>query len=448
MKLVTAALYDVIGGKRPGAARALCQGLIVSGFLSWTGPVGADAVTDWNEITMAAVTASRPGPVGMLDVALVQVAVHDAVQAIDKRFEPYHVEIRGATGSRSAAVAAAARDVLAGMYPDPAKVAALDATYYNYLAQNGLTNDPGLIAGQKAAAGILPLRRLAPDPLPLPFIGGTDPGVWRPTDSFQGTPPAPPPFSPMVTPWLANVDPFTLTSPTRFRAEPPPALTSERYRRDYEEVKALGAFAGSTRTPEQTDVAYFYSENFFTQWNRALRTIALQRVHRVGDSARLFALANMATADALISSWDSKKFYNVWRPLTAIQEGDNDGNPQTMGDPTWQPLINTPNYPDYTSGANNLAGAMTRTLALFFGTDKVPFEVTSVAPLAVQKTRVYRRFSDAAQDVVNARIYLGIHFRFADTAARTQGRRVADWTFNHFLLPLDNDDHHRQGDEQ
>ncbi len=412
----------------------------------WTGSVCADAVTDWNDITMAAVTASRPGPVGMLDVALVQVAVHDAVQAIDRRYEPYHVEIKGAKGSRSAAVAAAARDVLAGLYPDPVKVAALDTVYFNYLADKGLSADPGLQVGQKAAAGILPLRRSAPATLPPPFVGGEGPGVWRPTQSFNGTPPAPPSGSPMLTPWLADIDPFTLTGPTRFRAEPPPALTSERYAKDYAEVKALGALTSGTRTPEQMDIAHFYSENFFAQWNRALRAVAEKNVYKIGDTARLFALANLATADALISSWDSKRHYVFWRPITAILEGDNDGNSATAGDPNWKPLLNTPNYPDYTSGANNVGGVMTRTLQLFFGTDKMYFEVTSVAPLAVKKTRVYRRFSDAAQDIVDARVYAGIHFRFADVAARTQGTRVAEHAFKHYLLPLEHrgfDPHHK-----
>jgi hypothetical protein len=139
---------------------------------------------------------------------------------------------------------------------------------------------------------------------------------------------------------------------------------------------------------------------------------------------------------------DSKLFYNYWRPLTAIREGDNDGNPHTVGDSGWRPLINTPNYPDYTSGANNVTGAMTRTLSLFFGRDRFTFEVTSLAPLAVQKTRIYHRFSDASDDVVDARVYLGIHFRTADLAARTQGRKVAEWAFNHFLLPLDDRGHH------
>ena len=168
-----------------------------------------------------------------------------------------------------------------------------------------------------------------------------------------------------------------------------------------------------------------------------MRGIANRYLRKTGDSARLFALANMAGADALITSWDSKTHYVFWRPLTAIQEGDHDGNPQTVGDPAWQPLINNPNYPDYTSGANCLTGAMTRTLQLFFGTDKVTFEATTHAPLAVKKARTYHRFSQAMQDVVDARVWLGIHFRFADLEGRTQGQRVAEWTSNHFLLPLE-----------
>ncbi len=408
-------------------------------------PARADAVTDWNEITVAAVTAGRPGTVGVVDIALVQVAVHDAVQAMEQRFEPYHAEIEVSKaakmkGRRSAAVAAAAHGVLTGMYPTQA--ATLDATYFSYLADHGLNGDPGLLVGQQVAARILPLRRVNPNPLPPPFIGGSGVGEWRPTNSLLGNPPSPAPFSPMATPWMAGFDPFTLTSPTRFRAAPPPALTSARYARDYNEVRELGALVSAKRTAEQTDLAYFYSDATPTQWNRALRGIANRYLHRNGDSARLFALASLATADALITCWDSKLAYAFWRPVTAIQEGETDGNPATIGDPTWQSLINNPNYPDFTSGANSVSSAMTRTLELFFGTDKVAFEITSLAPLAVKKTRKYYRFSDAARDVVDARIYLGIHFRFADVAARTQGLRVADWTFNHFLLPIEGRDHH------
>jgi hypothetical protein len=417
----------------------------VCSLIGVAGQACGDAVTDWNEIAQAAIVTGRPGPIGAVDSALIQVAVHDAVQAIDRRYEPYHVEIKGAKGSRSAAAAAAAHAVLIGIYPTQAT--SLDATYFNYLAAHGLDNDPGLLVGEKVAAGILPLRRADPVPLPAPFTGGTGIGQWRPTPSFIGNPPAPPSGAPMAVHWMSAFDPFTLTGPTRFRADPPPALTSAQYTRDYNEVKRLGSFASTHRTAAQTDLAYFYSENFLAQWNRALRGIANNHLRRTGDTARLFALANLATADALITSWDSKKFYNFWRPVTAINEGDNDGNPNTAGDPAWQPLINTPNYPDYTSGANNVVGAMTRTLQQFFRRDRLTFEVTTLAPLATTKTRMYNRFSDAAADVVEVRIHLGIHFRFADEAARKQGQQVAEHVFDHFLLPLRDDEGRPHGDD-
>lgn len=414
-------------------------GLVLCGLLGGAGSAVADgvapsAVADWNQITLDAVAAGRPGPIGIVDVALVQIAVHDAVQAIEKRFEPYHFEMKRASGSRSAAVAAAAHGVLVGMYP--AQAATLDPIYHNYLAGKGLTGDPGVGVGEQAAAEILPLRRVNPNPLPPAFDGSNEIGVWRKTPSFLGNPPAPPPFSPMHAPWMGSLDPFTLTSPTRFRPEPPPALTSDRYTKDYNEVKAFGSLTSTARSAEQTDLAYFYGCDILGQWNRALRGIAQRYLRRTGDQARLLALGNLATADALISSWDSKRHYVFWRPVTAIVEAANDGNPDTAPDALWQPLINTPPYPDYTSGANNVAGAMTRTLQLFFDTDRMTFEVTTLVPQAVRKTRTYRRFSDAADDMVEARMLLGIHYRFADTEGRKQGQRVADWTVNHYLLPL------------
>lgn len=408
--------------------------VVVCGSLIGSAPAFADAVTDWNEIAAASVAAGRPGPIGQVDLALVAAAAHDAVQAIEGRFEPYYAEVPNAGGSTAAAVAAATHDVLVAFYSSQAT--ALGITYANYLANNGLTGDPGLAVGQAVAAAIVPLRRLNPNPLPAPFVGGTGIGEWRPTNSLLGSPPAPAPFSPMAVPWMGAFDPFTLTGSARFRAPSPPALTSARYTADYNEVKLMGSLTNSGRTPEQTDLAYFWTDNFAVQWNRAIRAIANRHLHRMGDKARLLALANLATADALITSWDSKKHYNFWRPVTAIQEGENDGNPSTAGDPTWQSLINNPNYPDYTSGANNVTGAMTGTLAHFFQRDVMKFEITSNAPNVVQRTRSYSRFSQAAQEVVDARVLLGIHFRFADTAARTQGRNVATWVYEHFLLPV------------
>ena len=408
--------------------------VVVCGSMIGSAPAFADAVTDWNEIAAASVAAGRAGPIGQVDLALVTAAAHDAVQAIEGRFEPYYAEVPNASGSTAAAVAAATHDVLVAFYSTQAT--ALGTTYANYLANNGLTGDPGLAVGQAVAAAIVPLRRLNPNPLPAAFLGGTGIGEWRPTNSLLGSPPAPAPFSPMAVPWLGTFDPFTMTGPARFRAPPPPALTSARYTADYNEVKLMGSLTNSGRTPEQTDLAYFWTDNFAVQWNRAIRAIANRHLQRMGDKARLLALANLATADALIASWDSKKYYNLWRPVTAIQEGDNDGNPNTAGDPAWQSLVNNPNYPDYTSGANNVTGAMTGTLEHFFQRDVMNFEITSNAPNVVQRTRSYSRFSQAAQEVVDARVLLGIHFRFADTAARTQGRNVATWIYDHFLLPV------------
>jgi len=403
----------------------------------------ADAVVDWNDIaikTILAATPARPVPVAFLDVAIVQAAVYDAVQAIDKRFKPYHVEIPGASGSPEAAVAKAAHDILVNLFP--AQTMSLDATYARYLSEHGLApNDPGVAVGATAAAGIIALRandgRFPPNP--PPFTGSTDIGKWRPTESFIGTPPVPPSFAPMLTPWLANVTPFTLKSGDQFRAKAPPALTSHEYTRDYNEVKAMGERFSITRTPEQTDFAIFWAANYVVLWNRVVRELAEAHVRNIGDSARLFALVSLSTADAQITAWDTKLAYNFWRPMTAIRLGDTDGNPGTIEDPNWQPLINNPNYPDYTSGANNVTGAATRALALFFGTDEMTFTVTTTNLMAIQQTRTYSRFSDAAEDVVNARVLEGIHFRFADAEARKQGRHVAQWAFGHFLKPLGDD---------
>jgi hypothetical protein len=403
---------------------ALIVFLAVSGAAS----AHADAVS-WNAVTVEAVTAGRPGGPGFLDVALVHAAMHDAVQAIQQRFEPYAAKLRG-SGSLDAAAGAATHGVLVGIYPKQQGI--VDAKYKEFLASTGLTGNPGLAVGQQAAAVLLKQHRPAtalPD-----YKGGSMPGAWRPTPSSIGSPPVPAPFSPMADLYLMETKPYTLERPSQFRPEAPPALPSAVYLRDYNEVKALGARVTATRTPAQTDLAYFWAGNFVTQWNGALRSIVDARRIDVGDSARLFALANLAAADAAIACWDSKRHFSFWRPVTAIRE--DDGNPQTVADAAWEPLINTPNYPDYTSGANNVTAAMTTILERFFGTNNFTFSVTTDVPLAAQKTRTFKRFSDAAAEVVEARILLGIHFRFADEVARTQGTQVANWTHSRFLRPL------------
>jgi hypothetical protein len=326
------------------------------------------------------------------------------------------------------------------------QAAAMELAFTDYLTANGLVgSDPGVSVGQQAAVGILTLRGTDgsfPVGFP-PFVGGTSPGEWRPSLNYQPGPPVS--SGPMAAPWLGAVEPFTMKFNEQFRADPPPALTSDEYTQLFNEVKALGGRFNSARTDAQTQLAYFYADNLVGLWFRTLRGIALEQRLGVGDSARLFALASIASADAIITAWSDKRFFNFWRPLTAIREAADDGNPRTAADPSWEPLINTPPYPDHTSGANNLTAAMTRILRRFFGTDKMTFAITSNFALASPNMRTYARFSDVADDMVEARIFEGIHFRSADVAGRKQGTHVANQAFRRFLRPLHGDD--RQDDD-
>jgi hypothetical protein len=401
----------------------------------------ADAVADWNLYSIQRIGAEvpqHPTPLVFVDMAIVQIAVYDAVQAIEKDYKPYHVQIPGASGSPTAAAAKAARDVL--IYLLPGQSMAIDIHYHDYLADLGIPEtDPGVAVGTTAAAGIISLRSGdgRNPPGQVPFVGGTGLGEWRPTDSFI-TPKVPAPFSPMAAPWIAKVTPFTLKSGDQFRAVAPPPLNSHRYTEAYNEVKVMGARFNSARTDEQTKLAYFWALNYPAVWNRVVRDIASSQNLSISEHARLSAFVNLSMADAIITSWDSKIAYPTWRPLTAIRLGHDDTNPDTVGDPTWEPLVNTPNYPDYTSGANNVSAAATRSLALYFGTDEMTFTVfTTNTTAGIPASITYSKFSYAAEDVVNARIWEGIHFRFADEEAWKQGRHVAQWVFGHVLKPID-----------
>jgi hypothetical protein len=405
--------------------RTLLVFLCIAPSLALT-PASAGVVTDWNAITLRCnqggpTPPNRAGPPGLLDIALVQAAVHDAIQAIEGRFEPYHydnVERRG-SGSAAAAAAAASHGMLKALYgaanaclvgvPDPA------VTY---------AGDPGLLAGAEAASALQPLYRPA-FVLPTdPFVGGTAPGEWRPTPGVAAA----------ANTWMAKTAPFVLNRASQFRPPPPPPLTSQAYLRDYEEVRLLGSATGSTRTAEQTDLAKFWSGNPIHMWFGTLRAIA-DTVPAPGDQARLLALAALAAADSQIAVYDTKAHYNFWRPFTAIREGDADGNPWTAGVADWTPLVTTPPYADHSSGANNLSGSITTVLALFFATDDFHFSITSPVAGLLQNPRNYHSFSAAADDVVEVRILQGIHFRFADELGRQQGSRIAHWVFHKALEP-------------
>ena len=402
-----------------------------------TNALAADPIAAWNQISEQAVkTAGHPPPVAALDFAIVQLAVYDAVESIDGRYEPYYTRVPGAAGSMSAAAAKAAHDTLVGLFP--AQGGALDVAYANFLAANGIDPlDPGTAVGAQVAANMLALR--ANDgrfpPSPPPFLGSSAIGQWRPTPSLLPGPP--PTMAPGLTPWVATVKPFTMQSDSQFRVDPPPALTSQLWATDYNETRTVGSLTSATRTAEQTEIGYFWADSGPVLWQNALRNISGQYLSDTGETARMYALVETAMADAQIACWDSKYFYNFWRPITAIRLGNQDGNPATTVDPNWQPLINTPNFPEYPSGHADISGAITHMLRLFFGTDDLAFQMTSTVALAPQKTRSFTSFSQAEQEVIDARVYVGIHYRNSDTTAEAQGRTVANWVFRHTLRPLD-----------
>ena len=408
----------------------------------WVAPASANVVTEWNAIALSCIP--RGGPANAFDVSLVQAAVHDALQAIEKRYEPYFSSPAAVgTESKAAAAAAAAYWVLTDnrVCPDTAQ-ATLDAAFLPY--KN--VNDPGLVVGKAAADALLATEYRADNG--AVWNGKVEIGQWRPTPPGNAT---------MAFVYAATTRPFVMDSPSQFRPGPPPALTSDKYTREYNEVKEKGSIQAHPATPgcpapADTDKARFWAGNFGAQWNQTMRDVAIDRQLGLGDTARLLALGNLAAADAGIAVWDSKIYYNYWRPITAIREGDADGNANTAGDTSWTPFISSPHlnsqnppYPDYVSGANGVTGAFTTILQLFFKSDFVPLAINkapgnATVPICTNP-RLFRRISDAAEEVVEARILLGIHFRSADVVARQLGTRVAWNTFTHALRPLHNNYH-------
>ncbi len=439
-----------VASARP-LARAAAAGLACLLAASWTSPVSANVVTEWNALAMNCIV--RGGPATALDVALVQTAVHDAVQAIEKKYYPY-LATPAARGSESkaAAAAAAAYRVLSDNRvcppsPPPATTDAVQATLDTAFAPYANTADPGIEIGFAAADTLLltEYRDTSNTTIPEPYLGSTAPGQWRPT---------PPGNAAMAFVYVAVKKPFVMSSPSQFRPGPPPAMTSPQYLKDWNEVKKLGSTTahpavGGCPAPAATDMARFWAGNFGVQWNQVLRDVAIDRQLGIGDTARLLALANLAAADAGIGIWDSKVHYNVWRPLHAIRLADTDGNPKTAPEAEWTPFISSthlnsqnPAYPDYLSGANGLTGAYTAMLQLFFHTDFMPLAIHKASPATVPictTPRLYRRISEAAEEVVDARVLLGIHFRFADTGARVLGTRVAWHVFTNALRPIRHD---------
>jgi len=391
----------------------------------------ADAVLDWNGYAATAIVgvAGQPPPRGLIRLAMVHVAIYDAVNAIEGYpFNRYAVTPNVVTpASPEAATVAAAHDMLVALFP--AQQADLDMKYAASLAliPDGPAKTNGISVGQQAAAGILLFRANDGRDAIVPYVPGSGPGVWIPT---------PPGFLAAQAPEVAYVQPFTLNSPSQFRADEPPELSSHTYTRDYNEVKSLGAATGSTRTPEQTDLARFVSDQPMLQWNRAWRSISVSQGLNLLDNARFFALLATASSDALIACWDSKFFYNFWRPVTAIRAGDTDGNPHTVPDPTWIGVVVTPNHPEYPAAHGVFSGASCETLRYFFGTDHFNFSMDSLVPGLTEPVRNYTRFSQVLEDILDARVYGGMHFRNSTEEGAKIGKKVSHFATKHFFRPV------------
>jgi hypothetical protein len=405
--------------------------------------VSAQVALDWNSNAVDAVRAAKTldgvppgGPPralyqteGLLYMSYVQAAVYDAVTHLDHRYQPYHrFSANPGHASLQAAVIAASYDTLVFYLGDPS--GALATKYAAAIA--ALPNDTqtaqGIAVGQAAAADIKTLR--ANDGrnaiVSSPFgQGPAAPGLWvfAPPPSLQSA----------QTPWLAFMQPLLLRNAAQFRAPPPPALSSGRYATDLAETRAYGAVNSAVRTPEQTAIAYFWNANAINQLNQTLRDVVTQRGMDLVDAAHLLAMGTMAPTDAGIACFDSKYHYQFWRPVTAIR------NDATAPDPTWSPLVTTPNHPEYPSQHGCVTSALARVLAHALGTNNIDVTIPGAQGGATTLTtsQHFATVQELESQVVNARVWIGFHFRNSVVVGEDVGNSVADWALQRFFLPGD-----------
>lgn len=419
----------------------------------------ADVVTDWNNAALDAIRVNRtPPPRASRTLAMLHVSIYDAVNGISRTHEPYLVRstvpasasaraLRGldrareenpghskvpASASKEAAASAAAHLVLSALFPT--NTAAFDALHARTLAgiRTGPQKRMGIVWGQKVGSLVLAAR--ADDGsdatvAPPPALG---PGDWVPT---------PPAFAPYLLPQWGDLTPFTMSDHAQVRPPGPPALDSAAYATAFNEIKALGAAVGSTRTADQSQIALFWADGAGTEtppghWNHIAQDVGAAQGNTMEENARLFALLNLAMADAAICAWDAKYTFHNWRPVTAIRMADLDGNPDTAPDPAWASFIVTPPFPDYVSGHSTFSGSAATVLAMFYGTDDISF--TSVSDFLPGVTRSFTSFSSAAMEAMNSRLYGGIHYRFANEDGLASGLEIGQWAFTHYLQPKGN----------
>ena len=395
-------------------------------------------VIDWNAIAVtAALNANQtmsPGSnaAGGMSIylAYTHLAIYDAVNAIDHRFQPYGPGIPTPAGaSVDAAVISAAYNTLSFYLPD--QLASLTTQYVAALAviPDGQAKDDGVQVGKAAANTIIAMRagdgRGANVPYTFPSVPTA--GVWIPT------PPAH--LLPQI-PWASQLVPFTMSNASQFLPdEPPPALTGAQWADDYNQVKALGAVNSTVRTAEQTEIGLFWTENTSKQYARAFRALAAARTLDTSDTARLFAMMWTAVADSFVGCWNAKYHFSFWRPVTAIQNGGMDGNPDTIPDPTWMPLGTTPNHPEYPAAHGCLTGAVATILKGYFGTPNVNFTVSSTF-FNPAHVHTFNSTKDLEKEVEYARIYAGFHYHHSVIQGIVLGQHVAHQVLENFFQPV------------
>ena len=417
---------------------------------SSTTSLRADEVTDWTQILLQAGHTASTTPIVMSrNAAIAEASVFDAVNGIKGHYQPIHVipdAPRGAS-ARAAAVQAAYAS-LVKLYP--AQLSTFDAARTASLNEilNGKGGgkaqqkrqaavDAGVAWGQKVADEIWAWRSTDGfTPNPPPFLGGTAVGEWRPT---------PPAFAAGAFPQFATMTPWVIASQSQFRPAGPPALTSARYAQDFNEVKNMGSLTSTLRTADQTLASQFWATSTPAyNWNSVAIFLGSQRPMTLLKNARLFATLNLAVADAAIAVWDAKYHYVFWRPVTAIPLADTDGNPATIADPAWQPLITTPGHPEYPSAHSGVSGAAATVLAHFFGEDSI-FVVPSDALPGV--VRSFSSFDAAQDEVANARIFGGIHYRSSTNDGRALGTAVANYVIQNAFQRFERGDPDDENDD-
>ena len=412
--------------------RALTVATLAGVIVLGGGPLStasADEVIRWNQVATDSATANKVDPLTESRIfAILHLAIHDAVNAVQPRYQPYLPTGPSAPvdASVDAAVAGAAHEALVALLP--AGKESFDIAFEESLGRvpESPRKEAGVEIGRAAAAAVLAARENDGANRTIEYTPGTEPGKYCPT---------PPDFTPAFMSHWGKITPFVLQSSAQFRCPDPPPVDSEKAFAEIEEVRAIGGSKSATRTPEQSEIARFWYESSPRGWNRIAREVATPRQFDAWENARLFALVNLAMADGFIAGFEDKYYCNYWRPVTAIGH---------LGDREWLSYLLTPPVLDYPSTHTVLGAAAATAMARFFGTDFISFSTTSGEPYP-DITRKFWSFSEAARENGASRILAGIHFSSAVRAGYAQGEQVATWVFENALRPALTGNHHFSG---